>query len=130
MKIVSIMWTTLPEWDHEYNECKKRQNKSAYHIIVPLSNNLLYLQALRLNSRGFCWYTVYHSKMRKTLTENLFMPFHLLGNASSAFTDGLGARNRQFFKALTHFCSHCEVPNKEAISDRGTNCVGAVGQLK
>ena len=62
------------------------------------------------------------------MTEKVAVPFHLFGNTSSAFRDGLGFGYR-FLNAFFRFTSRRGVP-KEVISDRGSNFVGAVGELK
>ena len=57
------------------------------------------------------------------------MPVYLFGNTSSAFRMAWGLDTDTFLNAVTRFTSRRGVP-KEVISDRGTNFVDAVGELK
>lgn len=116
------------EWDHEYNECNKGHHKSAYQISATFKQ-LFYLQALPLNSRGFCWYTVYHSRMRKALTEKVSVPFYLLGKASSAFTECLDTINRHSLKPWLIFPVTVKFVRRQYVKDARILLVHCV-QLK
>ena len=92
----------IREWDPKCNECKRRQLVRLWH---------------HSRKRGSF---VHCSRTQKTTTEEVAVPFYLLENSSSSFT---------FLNAFARFTSRHGVP-KEVISDRGTNFVGAVGELK
>ena len=96
---------------------------------TPEDKATFYFLALRPNSRRFGRSSVYRSRTQKTSSEKVAVPVYLFGNTSSAFRDGLGLDTDTFLNAFTRFTSRRGVP-KEVISDRGTNFVGAVGELK
>ena len=104
----------IREWDQECYECKRRRNKPACQIMAPLP---------------------------KTRLNFTFRPFALTavdfaGKGGCAFSlawkheqCAWGLDTDTFLNAFSRFTSRRGVP-KEVINDRGSNFVGAVGELK
>ena len=121
----------IREWDHECNECKKRRNKPACQIMAPLPKT-----RLRFTFRPFAQtavdfagplYTV--QGRRKPRQKGWLCLFTCLETRAVHLEMAWGLDTDTFLNAFTRFTSRRGVP-KEVISDRGTNFVGAVGELK
>ena len=121
----------IREWDHECNECKKRRNKPACQIMAPLPKT-----RLRFTFRPFAQtavdfagplYTV--QGRRKPRQKRWLCLFTCLETRAVHLEMAWGLDTDTFLNAFTRFTSRRGVP-KEVISDRGTNFVGAVGELK
>ena len=108
---------------------KTEQASVSDYGATPEDKATFYFPAFRPNSRGFCRSSVYRYRTQKTSSEKVAVPVYLSGNTSSAFRMAWGLDTDTFLNAFTRFTSGRGVP-KEVISDRGTNFVGAVGELK
>ena len=86
------------------------------------------LQTLRPNSRRFCWSFVHSSRTRKTRQKRWLCLFTCLETLAAHLEMAWGLDTDTFLNAFAHFTSRHGVP-EEVISDRGTNFVGAVGEI-
>ena len=121
----------IPEWDRECNECKRRRSKPACQIMVPLPK-----ARLRFTFKPFAQtavdfagplYTV--QGRRKPRQKRWLCLFTCLETRAVHLEMAWGLDTDTFLHAFTRFTSRRGIP-KEVISDRGTNFVGAVGELK
>ena len=116
---------------NECNECKRRRSKSARQIMAPLPK-----ARLRFTFKPFAQtavdfagplYTI--QGRRKPRQKRWLYLFTCLETRAVHLEMAWGLDTDTFLNAFTRFTSRCGVP-KEVISDRGTNFVGAVGELK
>ena len=130
-ELVIVAREEIREWDHECNECEKRRNKPACQIMVPLSKTRLRFSFLPFAQRAADFagplYTV--QERRKPRHKRWLCLFTCLETRALHLEMAWGLDTDTFLNAFTRFTSRRGVP-KEVISDRGTNFVGAVSELK
>ena len=121
----------IREWDRECNECKRRRSKAACQIMAPLPK-----ARLRFTFKPFAQtavdfagplYTV--QGRRKPRQKRWLCLFTCLETRAVHLEMAWGLDTDTFLNAFARFTSRRGVA-KEVISDRGTNFVGAVGELK
>ena len=121
----------IREWDRECNESKRRRSKPACQIMAPLPK-----ARLRFTFKPFAQTAVdfagplYTVQGRiKPRQKRWLCLFTCLETRAVHLEMAWGLDTDTFLNAFTRFTSRRGVP-KEVISDRGTNFVGAVGELK
>ncbi|PFX18078.1 EGF-like module-containing mucin-like hormone receptor-like 1 [Stylophora pistillata] len=121
----------IREWDRECNECKRRRNKPACQIMAPLPQ-----MRLRFSFRPFAqtavdfagpFYTV--QRRGKPRQKRWLCLFTFLETRAVHLEMAWGLDTDTFLNAFARFTSRRGVP-KEVTSDRGTNFLGAEGELK
>ena len=123
----------IREWDRECNECKRRRTKPACQIMAALPK-----ARIRFISKPFAqtavgclsegpFYTV--QGRRKPRQKRWLCLFTCLETRAVHLEMAWELDTDTFLNAFTRFTSRRGVPN-EVISNRGTNFVGAVGELK
>ena len=121
----------IREWDHECNECKRRRSKPACQIMAPLPKTGLRFSFRPLAQTAVDFagplYTV--QGRRKPRQKRWLCLFTCLETRAVHLEMAWGLDTDTFLNAFARFNSRRGVP-KEVISDRGTNFVGAVGELK
>ena len=121
----------IHEWDHECNECKKRQNKPACQIMAPLPKTRVCFTfwpfAQTATDFSGPLYTV--QGHRKPRQKRWLCLFTCLETQAVHLEMAWGLDTDTFLNTFTCFTSRRGVP-KEVISDRGTNFIGPVGELQ
>ena len=121
----------IRKWDRECNECKRRRSKPACQIKAPLPKATLCFtfKPFAQTALDFAGplYTV--QGRRKPRQKRCLYLFTCLETRAVYLEMAWGLDTDTFLNAFTRFTIRRGVP-KEVISDRGTNFVGAVGELK
>ena len=120
----------IREWDHECNECKRRRSKPACQIMAPLPKTRprFSFRPFAQTAADFAGPFVHSSGTRKTRQKRWLCLFTCLETLTAHLEMAWGLDTDTFLNAFARFTSRHRVP-KEVISDRGTNFVGAVGEI-